>query len=155
MVISFDFVLDLHLPYFYVALLHNLCSLQSIVPSLPVWVMASPIFCGVLKQCRFYKVGFIALCPTPNNPGCRVVSSSGFSPPTCLLVWIGGSLKPCHHLLISCKHKALSTCEILGSNGDKYQYYISLGCGCTQFGISFPLSQWSLLLASSPLLPLR
>lgn len=41
---SLGFVLDLHLPYRYVALLHNLCRLQSTVFSLPVWVMASPIF---------------------------------------------------------------------------------------------------------------
>jgi hypothetical protein len=66
---SLGFVLDLHLPYRYVALLHNLCRLQSIVPSLPVWVMASPIFCGVLKQCRFYKIELIALRPTPHNAG--------------------------------------------------------------------------------------
>jgi hypothetical protein len=61
---SFGFILDLHLPYHYVALLHDLCRLQSIIPSLPVWVMASPVFCGVSKQCRFYKVGLIAPRPT-------------------------------------------------------------------------------------------
>jgi hypothetical protein len=83
---SLGFVLDFHLPYCYVALLHNLCRLQSTVFSLPVWVMASPIFCGVLKQCRFYKVGLIALHPIPHNSGWRVASSSGFSLPTCL-VW--------------------------------------------------------------------
>jgi hypothetical protein len=58
---SFGFVLDLHMPYHFVALLHNLCRLQSIVPTPPVRVMASPIFCGVLKLCRFYYVGLIAL----------------------------------------------------------------------------------------------
>lgn len=63
---SFGFILDLHLPYCCVFLLHNLCRSQSIVPSLPVWVMASPIFCGVLKQCKFYKVGLIALRPIPH-----------------------------------------------------------------------------------------
>jgi len=69
--------------------------------------------------------------------------------------WIIETHKPCHHFSVSCKHKALSTCEILGSDGDRYQYYRSLGCGCMQCGISFPLSQWSLLLASPPFLPLR
>jgi hypothetical protein len=84
--ISFGFDLDLHLLYCYVALLHNLWRLQSIVPSLPVWVMASPIFCGVLKQCRFYKVGLIALPPNPAILDDRWVASSDFSQPT-YLVW--------------------------------------------------------------------
>ena len=93
------------------ALLHNLCRLQRIVPSLlwhivPVQVMASLVFCGVLKQFLFYKVDLLALCPIPCNPGWPMVcffvwfltaNLPDIGRPTGSIAWwITETHKPCH-----------------------------------------------------------